>query len=153
MRQRIINSVIAIFLLATLPVWGQTTVIRRSPSQTNSKTKPPTWFGTGSDFSEGLSCVMNYDCKFGFVNKNGTAVIPYKWKHAGSFSEGLAWVVDDNGKYGFIDKTGKVVIPVKWREMPNRTEIEWGFSDGLAWVIDDNNQKSHIINKQGQIVK
>ncbi|MEG1700059.1 MAG: WG repeat-containing protein, partial [Alistipes sp.] len=48
--------------------------------------------------------------KRGFVDKNGTVVIPLKYDDVGNFREGLAGV-RLNGKYGYIDKNGTVVIP------------------------------------------
>ena len=51
--------------------------------------------------------------KYGFINKEGKEVIPFKYDDASDFSEGLARVLL-NHKEGFINKEGKVVIPFKY---------------------------------------
>ena len=77
--------------------------------------------------------------KWGFINKVGKEVIPYKYDDAWGFSEGLARVKLNN-KWGFIDNTGKEVIPCKYDETRN-------FFEGLATV--QLNGKYGIIDKTG----
>ena len=152
MRLRIISLQLLFSLLATMPVWGQTTVIRRTTTQKVSQGKTGGQWYYGYSFSEGLARVANLNYKDGFVNKTGQQVIPCKWLEAGDFSEGLAWVIDNKdeyihspkNKYGFIDKSGRVVIPFAWKRA-------WPFSDGLALVQDDN-EKYGYINKAGTLV-
>ena len=80
--------------------------------------------------------------KYGFIDKSGNVVIPFKYDSAYSFSEGLA-VVRLDGKYGFIDKSGNKVVPCKY---------DWvdSFSEGLALVILDG--KCGFIDKSGNVV-
>jgi hypothetical protein len=100
-----------------------------------------------SSFSDGLAAVKQ-NGKWGFVDKAGKVVIPFKYDDVKfisdgdqyrrcAFSEGLAAVCigDSSGKdmdrppqWGFIDKTGKEVVPLQYfNALP--------FSDGLAAVF------------------
>jgi len=80
--------------------------------------------------------------KYGFVDKQGKEVIPYKYEYVGSFSEGLA-KAKYNGKFGFIDEAGKVIIPFTH-------EYAVSFSEGLAIV--HNNEKYGCIDKTGAAI-
>ena len=84
--------------------------------------------------------------KWGYIDKTGRVIIPYKYTYATNFSEGLAGVETKGGKFGYIDKTGKFVIPPRFY---------WGdpFSEGLAVaVIRHFDQKGNItFNKFGYI--
>jgi hypothetical protein len=59
------------------------------------------------------------DDKFGYIDKNGTIIIPAIYSYESSsktipaFSKGYVKVKKD-GKYGLIDKTGKVAIPFEY---------------------------------------
>ena len=46
--------------------------------------------------------------KWGFIDKMGNVVIPFKCEEIWNFEDGLAYV-RLNGKWVYIDKTGKVV--------------------------------------------
>ena len=46
---------------------------------------------------------------FGFIDSEGTLVIPLRYAFASNFREGLA-VVRIDGKFGYIDTEGTVVI-------------------------------------------
>ena len=61
------------------------------------------------DFNEGLLAVQKGK-KWGFVNRNGIAVIPFIYEHAMHFSEGWA-PVQKGYRWGYIDKQGKTVRP------------------------------------------
>lgn len=76
---------------------------------------------------------------FGFIDRLGKEIIPFKYDRAYSFSEDLA-VVQIDGKYGFIDKTGKEVIPLIY-------DYSYDFSEGLAFAC--LNGKCGYINKFG----
>lgn len=180
MKHRIILSVIAIALL-TPSAWGQTHRVTRTPQNTQQPTKGNTEedYTIGYRLDEDLNPVENSKGKWGYVDKNGKEVLPFKWLSAGGFSEGLAEVQDTKEYWGYIDTTGKLVIPCKWWAaypfseglaavqnadgygfidktgklvIPCKWEFAKSFRDGLAEVTDKNDQ-SHMINRQGQIVK
>jgi hypothetical protein len=82
--------------------------------------------GLGGDFSEGLAAVYkSRKCggagpfgKWGYIDKSGAVVVPYRYDHAGYFSNGQACVIqgdlwktiDRNGKERPIEKNGCVHI-------------------------------------------
>ncbi len=82
----------------------------------------------------------------GYINTEGTLVIPAEYKNAGDFHEGLAYVmVAESEKYGYIEKTGEMVIEPQFDKAKDFTEglacvsIEgkFGFIDPSgAWVIE-----------------
>ena len=80
-------------------------------------------------FSEGLALVMNSKTRsYGYIDREGSLVIPDSFADAQPFSEGLAAVLPDQwGKYGYIDKTGRTAIPPAF-------DAAFPFSAGLAAV-------------------
>jgi tetratricopeptide (TPR) repeat protein len=80
--------------------------------------------------------------KWGYTDKQGNEVIPFKYEEASDFHDGLA-AVGLNGKYGFIDKQEHDVIPLKY-------DNAYPFSDGLAAV--ELNDKWGFVDKQGHEV-
>ena len=80
--------------------------------------------------------------KWGFVDKTGKVVIPFKYDGVTDFSEGLAAVMIGN-KCGFIDRTGEVVIPLEYENVtPFIYELTlvklnnlWGCIDKTGKVI------------------
>jgi len=69
---------------------------------------------------------MNDEGKWGYVDRQGTLIVPFRFEDAFSFSEGLACVFF-NGLFGFIDQTGKIVIEPRF-SLPGE------FKEGLAAV-------------------
>jgi hypothetical protein len=67
------------------------------------------------------------DNKWGYIDKTGRLIIPFKFDGAGIFSAGLA-AVDIKEKTGYIDKTGKFVIQPRFIS-------GFSFSEGLAVVL------------------
>ena len=65
-------------------------------------------YDDANNFSEGLARVK-LNGKYGYIDKQGTEVIPLKYDYANNFSEGLA-LVGLADKYGFIDKQGTEVV-------------------------------------------
>ena len=96
---------------------------------------PANYDRTHYSFSEGL-VGAKLNGKWGFIDKTGKEVIPFKYDYAEEFINGLARV-KLNGKYGFIDKTDKEVIPFKYDDarsfrnglMAVKLNGKWGFID------------------------
>jgi hypothetical protein len=101
--------------------------------------------------------------KWGFIDKSGTLVIPYRFDEVAmdnytgfaapnynffllkpfrNFSEGLC-AVSIGGKWGYIDKTGKEVVPLQYTGAGT-------FSEGLACVRQGD--KVGYIDKTGKLV-
>lgn len=100
------------------------------------------WF----EFSNGLAPIRNNKARWGFINTEGTEVIPCKWKEAGSFFEGLAAVKDIRGEWCYIDTKGNIKIPAnsKWK-------YAGPFGNGLAPVKNWDEQWGYI-NTKGELV-
>ncbi|OBW40499.1 KWG Leptospira [Chryseobacterium sp. MOF25P] len=97
---------------------------------------PIKYDGIGRFFGEGL-VPAKVNEKWGFIDKKGKEVLPFKYDFAYKFSSGLACVEIDK-KRGFIDKTGKVVIPIIYDETGaifdnDEMEVE---KDGRKFYID-----------------
>ena len=84
----------------------------------------------------------NSSGKWGFVDKQGNEVIPFKYEDNLPFSEGLAAIRLD-GKWGFVDKQGNEVIPCKYG-------LTFPFIEGLAAISLDG--KWGFVDKQGNEV-
>lgn len=80
--------------------------------------------------------------KWGFIDRTGREVIPFKYDAIGTFSDGLV-KAKIGEKWGFIDKRGTEIIPFKFDEVSS-------FSEGLAKA--KLNQEWGFINKTGQEV-
>jgi hypothetical protein len=101
------------------------------------------------NFSEGLAAVavgLGQAAKYGFINKQGEAVIPpiftpYLGHHRtieylGRFAEGLA-AVKVGDLYGYINKKGQFVIPPQFLYVND-------FSEGVASVQMANDEWAYI---------
>jgi hypothetical protein len=67
-----------------------------------------------SDFSEGLAAVnLGANCgmggKWGYIDKNGNTVIPFRFLSAEQFQNGRTCVWEERGKGEVIDRNGKTV--------------------------------------------
>jgi len=85
------------------------------------------------DFKNGFTWVGKYfgdTLLYGFMNKLGKIVVPFKYKEVESFYEGRAAVYDDLNGWQVIDSTGKVIIPdsLLITEMP-----VWGDGEKPSW--------------------
>jgi hypothetical protein len=72
------------------------------------------------DFSEGLAAVnLGAKCgmggKWGFIDKDGQTVIPFKLLRAGTFHDGQACVSENRGEEEVIDRNGNVIPGKKCR--------------------------------------
>jgi len=91
-------------------------------------------------YSEGLAAYSEDD-KWGFVDKEGKAVIDRKYNLTTDFSEGLCAVSDGSAKWGYINKKGEKVINCQFG-------LGFQFHNGVAIVIDDKD-KYGLIDKNG----
>ena len=97
---------------------------------------------TDGDYCKDGMIVAEKYGKYGYIDKTGNIVVPFKYDRAWNFSEGLARVMKD-GKRGFIDKTGKEIVPCIY-------DSASGFYEGLAQVMKDG--KRFFIDKTGREV-
>ncbi len=95
-------------------------------------------FDTASPFSEGIACVCKGD-KWGYINVDGTIVIPFKYEAANSFREGLA-SVKLNDAWGVINKHGDIVVDFIYDHVED-------FYDGMADI--KLNGKYGFVDKYG----
>ena len=96
-------------------------------------------YARAEGFSEGLAAVSQSEAggPWGYIDRNGTLVIPYKFEYVRDFSDGLAAVSIQN-KWGYIDQSGQLVIPAHYDQAGP-------FSEGRAHVrIADNTPSGHI---------
>ena len=80
--------------------------------------------------------------KCGYMNREGTEVIPAAYKDASDFSEGYA-IVQKKKYVGYIDEQGDLAIPFQY-------ESARGFLEGLAAV--SKNGKWGVIDKAGKTI-
>ena len=93
-----------------------------------------------------LKPMENEDFKYGFMDKEGNLIIPYKYDRAYDFSEGLAMVYKTKNRidyYGYIDEHGNEIIKLKYEYGEN-------FSQDLALVR--HHRKFGFIDKEGGII-
>lgn len=82
-------------------------------------------------YTEGLAVASNsgrFEGPWGFINANGSFVIPCIFSSAKSFHNGFAQV-QINGGWGIIDLSGEFVIP------PVLDDICGDFHNGIVWVV------------------
>lgn len=87
---------------------------------------------------------ISKDDHWGFVDENGTVVVPCKYNAVTYFQEGMACVESDKRKWGFVSPDGNEVIPCKWEDVGF-------FSEGLAYV-EDAFGRIGFIDKKGKVV-
>lgn len=103
-------------------------------------------------FSEGLAWVCNQDGKFGYIDREGKVVIPFRYEPGSDddwytqqpcydFHQGIARVWDKaTGKYGFIDREGKEIQPCQFDQAED-------MSEGLAVVC--RGERYGFVNAKG----
>lgn len=99
------------------------------------------------NFSEQLAAVMLHD-QWGYIDKEGSIVIPLKYDYVLPFREGLA-AVATNGYWGFINKAGDIVIEPQYEMIDIQPDDIGGFSEGLAAV--SINDRWGFIDKYGDV--
>jgi hypothetical protein len=120
---------------------------------------PVIYDDAAEDFSDDLVCAK-LNGKWGYINKAGKTVLPFRFERAQNFAEGLA-AVCHNGRWKFIDPAGKTVMRLK-----TGTALACsfgyahagcnGFYGGLVELckIDENGHAGcYTINKQGYTAK
>lgn len=101
--------------------------------------------------------------KWGFLDKNGTEVIPAEYDMADAFNDVVTRVgmgEEPEYKYGALDRNGEIVIPIQYDEMTSFTEglsVVGQRTDGeMKYGVFDTNGKKliemecdeiHIINR------
>jgi len=106
------------------------------------------WEVVGYRFAEGLAPVSNNDYLFGFIDKTGKLVIPFRFDEAGEFREGLCKVYY-KGDFGFINRNGDFVIHHRYDDVRD-------FSEGYAFVAKFDSAYVHhwgFINKDGRLIE
>jgi hypothetical protein len=105
----------------------------------------PDSFNYVKKFSEGLAAVKK-DKLWGYIDKNGKLVIPYKYEETMPFSHNLAAVKNKN--WGFINNKGEQTIEFKYPEvsepMNGYTKVKVKKSMYEYWGLLDENGKEII---------
>lgn len=99
-------------------------------------------------FVDGLARVQR-DGKWGFIDKNGTEVIPCKWDDIYYFIDGLA-LVERDGKYGFINTNSEIVVPCIYD-----SAIDFCEGKGVAAICkytENGNGNWAVIDNQGNVL-
>ena len=110
-------------------------------------------FTYAMDFSEDLAAV-EFNGKYGFINKKGEWQIKPTFEDARNFSEGVA-SVKINRKWGLIDKTGKIMSEPKFDYPEDLPGANQKFKNGFDIIIKSPKGEERIcaiINKHGEII-
>ncbi len=97
-------------------------------------------YNSSSYPSEGLIATQK-GYLWGYLDRAGNEVIPFRYTRASNFQNGLAIVYVNREKMGFIDTNGTMVIPAVY-------EFARHFSEGYAAV--QKNGKWGYINRKGK---
>ncbi|MBQ4110120.1 MAG: WG repeat-containing protein [Clostridia bacterium] len=101
---------------------------------------------------------VSYQGKFGFINYQGTVVIPFKYEYAYGFNSGIARICSGgilsdygtytNGKYGFIRTDGTEILPADsyWAASDFQSEL------GYAYATNGNSDRV-LIDRNGVVHK
>lgn len=79
---------------------------------------------------------------WGFVTKNITLWLPYKYSYAGAFRKGQA-IVAKNGKYGVINNKKKIVISFGYKKISD-------FKEDFYLAVKNN--KYGILDRKGKVI-
>lgn len=94
-------------------------------------------------FNDGLAAAKK-NGKWGYIDKKGKVVIPFRFAKAKSFSDGLA-AVAFKIRYGYIDGHNNTIIPFQYIEAGD-------FQEGVASVETSNNGYGRI-SKDGLVIE
>jgi hypothetical protein len=99
-------------------------------------------YETYGNFTEGLARVQMHG-KWGFINKNGEAVIAPQFYYADAFSNGMAIVRNAHDLHGAIDTSGNLVVGYRFAHLTSFVRGYAKFGDLQTWGL---------IDKTGQVV-
>ena len=91
----------------------------------------------GTCSEKGFAAAENIRCKFGFVDKYGTTVIPFKYDFASSFFNGIG-IIMQNDKYGAVSAKGQIVIPLAYDLLLDEWAQIYAEKDGYYFYIAHN---------------
>ena len=91
--------------------------------------------------------------KYGFINKHGDVVIPFKFDYVLDYNEGYAAVcvgcsIDSlgkphDGKWGFINDTGDIIIPIIYDDIID--SFKYGRAgvilNGIFYLVNASNER------------
>ncbi len=109
-------------------------------------------------FSEGLAPYVDASKKTGFINAQGTVVIPAQFESVGYFRAGLTWARTADKKIGYINKTGEWVIQPKFDVAKEfdasgtyarvRTGDQWSYTNtkGELFYVNDTQQYGDFVS-------
>lgn len=80
-------------------------------------------------YSEELICVLQHEL-WGYIDKTGETIIPFRYQWASDFAEGRAVVIQED-YHAMIDKKGEIILPAKYES------IDWDCHNGIAKVMFD----------------
>lgn len=104
----------------------------------------PPQYNILEEYNPKILMFAKFNGKYGFVDKNGTNKIDFKYDFTDGFREDIPLAaIGLNDKYGFIDETGQIKIPLIY-------EFAESFENGLAVVV--KNGKVGFIDNTGNIV-
>lgn len=79
--------------------------------------------------------------KYGYLDKEGNNVIPYKFRKAYNFMPKLnsAIVMNQKGLFGVIDTKGNFILQPKYQNLMSPSENLWPYQENNLWgFLDDN---------------
>jgi len=99
---------------------------------------------------ENFDCIRGYSNgyfatriseKWGFVNLNGTIVVPHIYERVTDKGTGNYFQVKERGRWGLVDSGNHVQVPLIYDEMSSVKLGYWAVQKNEAWgVINDNNE-------------
>lgn len=100
-------------------------------------------YAAGTYFSEGLASVQREDGWSGFIDANGEARTPFRFRGLSLFHEGLC-PIDGSLKRGYVNRQGEVQIQGEFC-------VAGRFSEGLA-AVSFNGYSFGYINRMGKLL-
>lgn len=103
------------------------------------------YMATGEYFCDGLFTVVDFNGKYGAIDKNGQVIVPLLYEFMGSYQQGLVQVLL-NGQYYYLDTQGATYQIENISGGRGDIGAASHFSDaGVAAVYDTVSQKGYCI--------